>query len=55
MTVKELINKLKEMPKDAEVEIEIEVVNSGYVSVEIGRVDEVFEASDNTIVLQSIY
>lgn len=55
MTVKELINKLKEMPKDAEVEIEIEVVNSGYVSVEMGKVNEVFETSNNTVVLQSIY
>ena len=55
MTVKELINKLKEMPENAEVEMEIEVVNSGYVSVETGKVDEVFETSYNTVVLQSIY
>lgn len=54
MTVKELINKLKEMPEDVEVEMEILVANSGYTSVETGKVDEVFEASDNTIVLQSI-
>lgn len=55
MTVKELINKLKEMPEDAEVEMEIEVLNSGYVSIETGKVTEVFETSNNTVILQSIY
>lgn len=55
MTVKELINKLKEMPKDAEIEMEILIANSDYVSVETGKIDEVFETSNNTVVLQSIY
>lgn len=55
MTVKELINKLKEMPEDAEVEMEILIANSGFVSMETGWIDEVFESSENTVVLQSIY
>lgn len=52
MTVKELINKLKEMPEDAGVEIEI--IESTCHSF-VGNVDEIFETISNTVVLQSIY
>lgn len=52
MTVKQLIAKLKSMPQEAEVEIEI-LCNRGRDSV-VGRVDEVFETVENTVCLESI-
>jgi hypothetical protein len=51
MTVKQLIAKLAEMPQDAEVCLEI-VDRMGSCDAE--EIDEVFESSDNYVVIQSL-
>ena len=51
MTVKRLTEKLAEMPQDAEVCLET-VNRMGGCDVE--EIDEVFESSDNYVVIQSL-
>lgn len=51
MTVKQLIAKLAEMPQDAEVCLET-VSRMGSCDVE--EIDEVFESSDNYVIIQSL-
>lgn len=51
MTVKQLIAKLAEMPQDAEVCLET-VSRMGSCGVE--EIDEVFESSDNYVIIQSL-
>lgn len=51
MTVKTLMEKLAEMPQDAEVCFETESRMGGY---EVEEIDDVFEVSDNYVVIQSL-
>lgn len=51
MTVKQLIAKLKDMPQDAEVIIELLTINS---SLSEGKIDEVYETTDGQVNLQGI-
>ena len=51
MTVKTLIEKLAEMPQDAEVCFETVSRMGGF---EVEEIDDVFEASENYVVIQSL-
>lgn len=51
MTVKTLMAKLAEIPQDAEVCFETVSRMGGY---EVEEIDDVFEVSDNYVVIQSL-
>lgn len=51
MTVKQLIAKLKEMPQDAEIVVELLTI---YSSLGMGEIDEVYETADGQVNLQGV-
>lgn len=51
MTVKELITRLEQMPKDSEIIIEMIILGSQSAATE--EIVDIFETPDNEIVIQS--
>lgn len=54
MTVKDLIEKLKTMPQEATVEIEILTPYGSSTESVDAEVDEVYEGTQNNVVIQGI-
>lgn len=52
-TVAWLIEKLREFPADAKVETEFMINDGSFTSV-LGGLDDIFETSEHTVVIQSI-